>query len=114
MAEEATFILILYFNHFRQKGDVIGSLVGVIGDLSHEEESQLLRKDVNDFSVMYSTRYGIYSTFELLHFTFDSVMHNNSRKQRAQLWLGPAAYINHDCHPNCKFVPNSHAAVVQV
>ncbi|VDN07563.1 unnamed protein product [Thelazia callipaeda] len=73
-----------------QKGDVINSLVGVIGNLSHEEESVLLRKDVNDFSVMYSTR-----------------------KRRAQLWLGPAAYINHDCHPNCKFVPNNQTAVVQ-
>lgn len=49
----------IHFNHLRQKGDVIGSLVGVIGDLSREEESQLLRKDVNDFSVMYSTRYRI-------------------------------------------------------
>ncbi|MCP9266322.1 Histone-lysine N-methyltransferase Suv4-20 [Dirofilaria immitis] len=94
-----------------QKGDIIGSLVGVIGDLSHEEESQLLRKDVNDFSVMYSTRYEIYVVAIRL---FDFVVHNNSRKQRAQLWLGPAAYINHDCYPNCKFVPNSYAAVVQV
>lgn len=39
------------------KGEIIESLFGVIGELSHEEEQELLRKDVNDFSVMYSTRF---------------------------------------------------------
>uniref|UniRef100_A0A183CKT8 [histone H4]-N-methyl-L-lysine(20) N-methyltransferase n=1 Tax=Globodera pallida TaxID=36090 RepID=A0A183CKT8_GLOPA len=66
-----------------QKGDTIDNLFGVIGELSKGEEVEILRKDINDFSVMYSTR-----------------------KKRAQLWLGPGAYINHDCNPNCKFVPN--------
>lgn len=81
----------LVATRFWQRGDKIERLCGVISELNDEEEEQILRPGLNDFSVMYSMR-----------------------KKCAQLWLGPGAYINHDCRPSCRFVPNGHTAYIQI
>ena len=83
------------------KGDQIVSLIGCIAELSEEEEKMLLVQGKNDFSVMFSCRY-ITSGREKNIVKSNNDATNYCRKNCAQLWLGTAAYINHDCRPNCK------------
>ncbi|KAJ3086537.1 hypothetical protein HK102_012965, partial [Quaeritorhiza haematococci] len=62
-----------------KKGDQIRHCSGVIAELTDSDEEYLANRD---FSVMFTTR-----------------------KNCNCLFLGPARFVNHDCNPNCKFIP---------
>ncbi|KAF1766272.1 hypothetical protein GCK72_006228 [Caenorhabditis remanei] len=73
------------------RGDKIDRLIGVLCSMKNNEETTLLSAEGSDFSVMYSTR-----------------------KRCSTLWLGPGAYINHDCKPTCQFQSNGTSAHIRV
>jgi hypothetical protein len=62
-----------------QLGDEIRLLSGIIVELTAEDEEMIASRD---FSIMYS-----------------------SKRNCNCLFCGPARFMNHDCDPNCKFIP---------
>ncbi|KAF3938327.1 hypothetical protein ABW19_dt0209434 [Dactylella cylindrospora] len=72
-----------------QKGDVIKNLSGVMVTMTKEEEDEFNEASNRDFSIIQS-----------------------SRKTGAQIFLGPARFVNHDCSPNTKFTSVTKSTVM--
>lgn len=70
------------------------------------------RRDLILFNIWYNGCQSYQWNELLLGLPFEKL--NSFRKRRAQLWLGPGAYINHDCNPNCKFMPSGQTATIMV
>lgn len=69
-------------------GDQIRHCSGIIAQLTGEEEDALANRD---FSVMYSTKL-----------------------KSMCLFMGPARFVNHDCKPNCEFLPQGNLITFKV
>ncbi|KCV68642.1 hypothetical protein H696_04933 [Fonticula alba] len=69
-------------------GDQILLCAGYVARLTTQEERRLTDSDQRDFSVMFSTSKGANCLF-----------------------LGPARFVNHDCNPNCRFIPSGQHGV---
>jgi len=83
-------IVYLIISFHSKRGDRISELKGCIGEMSHEQQRAILVEGKNDYSVQYSTS-----------------------KRKCHLWLGPAAFLNHDCKPNAKIQSTgNHSASV--
>ncbi|KAG0268201.1 Histone-lysine N-methyltransferase set9 [Actinomortierella ambigua] len=67
-------------------GDQLRCCTGTIAVLSEQEEKEL-EHDTKDFSVIRTSRRG------------------------TCLFLGPARFVNHDCDPNCEFIPAGQEAI---
>lgn len=71
-----------------EKGELIKNLAGLMVTMTPEEEAQFTEESNRDFSIIHS-----------------------SRKGGAQIFLGPARFVNHDCEPNCRFVSSGKSLV---
>ena len=79
----------MFANTDLKEGKIL-NIVGIFKPLTNEEEEDLRCKKL-DFSIMYT-----------------------SRLKKPVLMLGPAAFINHDCRPNCAYKSHEKSVIVMV
>ncbi|KDQ21913.1 hypothetical protein BOTBODRAFT_99138 [Botryobasidium botryosum FD-172 SS1] len=80
-------------------GQVIRELRGSLADLTPEQDEELRRTDRK------STDGGISRDFSVIH---------SKQKRCNQLFLGPARFVNHDCHPNCELIRDGRCITFRV
>ncbi|CAG5087789.1 Oidioi.mRNA.OKI2018_I69.PAR.g11635.t1.cds [Oikopleura dioica] len=76
-----------------KKGETIEGLKGCLAPMTDAEENAIVVVGKNDYSILirFERRNGCKST----------------------LWLGPAAFINHDCKPNCDLIHRTNKSWIE-